>query len=141
MRIRNAKGESDLDYIRKSLPKVTKFGYHETDDGWMEAITDGSVTAVLFESGGKRLGFALLSIYAAGRSDRSLYIAALAGEQDKTENDRAEAMKQLDRVARLNGCSRLTFNSTRKGWERVAKDYGFKRSPYVTFEREVAHGR
>ena len=104
----------------------------------MEAIEAGTVSPVVFESNGRYRGFALLSIYAAGNSERSLYIAALYGERDKTDEERESAMRHLERTARLNGCQRLTFNSTRKGWGKVAAGYGFRRSPYTTYERGVS---
>lgn len=141
LRMRAADGPVDAAYLAKSLPKVTKTGYHETAEGFLEAVADGVVTPVIFEGERGFVGMALVCIWRSGRREKSLYIAALYGEPDATDEDREAAMQRLDAMARLNGCSRLTFNTTRKGWQRRIKKYGFKPSPYTTFERQVSDGR
>lgn len=47
-----------------------------------------------------------------------------------------ENMKEIDEIARKNGCKRLTFHSPRKGWDRRVKRLGFVPT-YTIFEKEV----
>lgn len=141
LRMRAASGPEDRAYLAESLPKVAKNGYHETAEGFLEAVEDGVVAPVVFEKESGYVGMALVCIFRAGRQEKSLYIAALYGKPDATDEDREAAMQRLDAMALLNGCSRLTFNTTRKGWQRRIRKYGFTPSPYTTFERKVSHGR
>lgn len=138
MRMRRAVTVEDRVYISAVLPKVTEHGYHETPEGWLEAIDDGSVTPVVFEGvGGKYRGCALVCLHGAGRSGMSLYVAAFYGEADATLAERREALDKVARMAKANGCTRVTFNSTRKEWARACRRYGFAPSPYKTYERSV----
>jgi hypothetical protein len=137
MRIRHATRPEDRDYIAEVLPKVTVSGYNETDKGWLEAIDDGIVTAVVFEGPTGYRGMALVCLHRAGRDEVSLYVAAAYGEPDATDQEREAVIERIVRMAQHNGCSLLTFNSTRKGWARAASRYGFKTSPYVTYERRL----
>lgn len=141
VRMRRADLAEDRAYLAKSLPIVTTSGYYESAAGFLEAVDDGVVTPVVFLGQSGYRGLALVSIFRAGRNERSLYIAALYGEPDATDEEREAAMQKIEGMARLNGCSRLTFNTTRKGWARRAARYGFKPSPYVAYERSVGDGR
>lgn len=136
MRMRKARGVDDLAYIASVLPKVTEHGYYETAEGWLEAIDDGSVTPVVFEGHGYR-GCALVCIHGAGRSGMALYIAAFYAEPDATLAERREALDKVTEMAKRNGCTRVTFNSTRKEWARACARYGFIPSPYRTYERRI----
>lgn len=126
----------DREFLAKACRSVTTSGYHETAEGFLEAIDDGVVTPVVFENGRLR-GVALVCIFRAGRNEKSLYLAAMYGEPDATDEERDEAMAKIDNIAKHNGCSRVTFNSTRKGWGRRMARYGFRLSPYVSYERSV----
>lgn len=141
LRTRLATTARDRAYLAQVLPKVAVSGYHETADGFLEAVADGVVTPVVFEADGKFRGMVLVALYRAGRRERSLYIAAFYGEPDATDEERDAAMDRLTAIARFNKCSRMTFNSTRKGWGRRMVRYGFRRSPYVSYERSVDDGR
>lgn len=136
--MRLADRPEDRAYLAESLPIVTKAGYNETAQGFLEAVEDGVVTPVVFENEQGYRGMALVSIFRAGRQEKSLYIAAMYGESDATDEEREVAMDKIIAMGRLNGCSRLTFNSTRRGWKRAAAHYGFTPSPYISFERRIA---
>lgn len=136
--MRRAEVSRDRDYLAKSLQSVTACGYNESAEGFLEAVEDGVVTPIVFENSTGYRGMALVSIFRAGRQEKSLYIAAMYGEPDATDEEREVAMEKIIAMGRLNGCSRLTFNSTRRGWRRAAARYGFQPSPYIAFERRIA---
>lgn len=140
LRVRAATA-ADHDFLAAGLPEVTAFSHDTTPDGWMEAVADGSVTAVIYEDARGPRGFALVALYRAGRTERSLYLAAFYAVPGSTRDEQREAVAKLDAIAKANRCDRLTFNSTRPEWRRAARHYGFAPSPYVTYERRLNDGR
>lgn len=136
IRLRAAR-PTDRAYLANVLPFVTASGPHETPDGFLEAVDDGTLTPIIFQGEEGIRGMALVCFMGAGGAGKALYLAALYGAPDATDGERNATMQGLVRIARHNGCARLTFNSTRSGWARRMERYGFRRSPYITYERSV----
>ncbi|MCF2133870.1 MULTISPECIES: hypothetical protein [Mycetohabitans] len=107
-------------------------------DGWLPedvycAIKLGGASLYLLEVDGKRQGFVVLRVIHEIDGPR-LHIWVLYA--DTRVDVMALFSDDIDAIARAAGASKVTFGTTRCGWQRVAPRYGFKRRETL-YERNV----
>lgn len=104
---------------------------HDSDDVLM-GLADGTHCMVEAKGSG---AWAVLQTYTkAGQKHLQVWLAWAVNE-----GLFESFFAFLDAVAKDNGCAHIEFLSSRKGWERVVGEYGFRSSPaMVTYTKEVA---
>lgn len=81
-------------------------------------------------------------IYMVGRTPKAFYCvkfdkerAYVAMAYSVCGSDAVfKGLAELKVVAKMMGCSRIEFNSRRRGWERVAKRYGYDGYRYTYYQ-------
>lgn len=107
-------------------------------DGWLPedvycTLRAGGASLHLIEVDGVEVGFLVLRVIPDFDGAR-LHLWLLHAESDI--DVMAEFSDELDAMARAVQATRLTFSTTRRGWERVAPRYAFTVRETV-FERKV----
>ena len=101
--------------------KQTDSNVEWTIDSVHDALKAGNATAVFGMKDGLPVGF--FAGYPQPDKAFFVWIAYL-----RAGYDLGEGIQMLEDFAKCIGCTRLIFGTNRRGWERVARRYGFRPS-------------
>lgn len=114
------------EYLRPGLDRLCL----QDADTWLvedvyAMLRSGQMTLFLAEEGEALQGF-VIGMRQPGFAGDVLYWWA-AWAQPGTPDICPTYWAELKRIALENGCQRMAFASNRKGWERIAPRYGFRK--------------
>ena len=112
-------------YVKKGLETIQKKSpeFWIPEDVYAELLYQKAMLWVFSESSGP-VGFVVLQ----PRENQVLHIwAAHANKTDRMP----EAFEIIKEIAKQGNMEKLTFDSWRKGWEKMGKKLGFKPRSYV----------
>lgn len=104
--------------------------------GFWRRVEAGDYGLLLLREKGEDLGLVVISVLRQDSGqDLSVQLATSPGVASR---HRQALLRLFDRLARWNSCTRIVFESKRKGWEGVAEGLGFAAEPVTRYTKEVA---
>ena len=113
------------EYVKTGLAKVQSKSpeWWIPEDIYADCVFQRSMLW-LFKENDRALGFVVLQ----PKEDKTLHIwCAYANEP----NHMKRAFIEIQNIAKQGNMEKITFDSWRKGWEKMAKELGFKPRAYV----------
>ncbi len=119
---------SDLEYIEQGYRVIMDESPGLNWEPIADGIALGSHRALIIRQDGERAGFLVYSIQDCGKGEKDFFLTGMYSEQPI--NNWPLIVSQVKELAVNMGCIRLRFKTTRPGWIKRLRPYGFERTPY-----------
>lgn len=112
------------DYVRAGLLKIQDKSpeYWIPEDVYTDCFTQKALLWIFMQDD-RKVGFAVLQ-----PKGETLHVWCGYSEEHKYF---LQGWEQIQEIAKANGAKNITFDSWRRGWEKVAKQIGFKPRKWI----------